>query len=361
MKRPLSPRTRLTCLPLLLAFFFISFSLPLSGHRDVLVRAGATPSARTSTQEKKEVAGDAFSSQTEADHDSEDVEEEERTIVSEGKKGWTEESFFLASFRDEEGKTEKGEDRDKKKKNSQSIEIVDLPLDVSFFDPVGMSTNEVLPPSEAKKHIEIVDLPLSLSSSSSPSRAASSSSTSSSSYSAYVSALKKKKILFSNENQPSSSSKSSSDNAQGEEDDQIENFLPGVKGSRAPREMFDYIVVGAGASGCPFARTMADAGRLKTPHTHARDRQTDTSFPSLSGFRPSLPHFRVPPARRRKSKTENIPLPFLSPRQKVVGGVQGKKTPPLRTMPRRLSTNPLSTFLSTHLPRSVYPPSYLST
>ncbi|PFH32923.1 GMC oxidoreductase [Besnoitia besnoiti] len=43
--------------------------------------------------------------------------------------------------------------------------------------------------------------------------------------------------------------------------------LEGAEGPRRPLELFDYIVVGAGAAGCPFARTMANAGSLSQQFT----------------------------------------------------------------------------------------------
>nr|CEL73256.1 TPA: GMC oxidoreductase, putative [Toxoplasma gondii VEG] len=60
-----------------------------------------------------------------------------------------------------------------------------------------------------------------------------------------------------------------------------ERHVEGIEGARRPQELFDYIVVGAGAAGCPFARTMADAGKrvLVFERGHARSRtQTPTAM-----------------------------------------------------------------------------------
>ncbi|KEP64942.1 UNVERIFIED_CONTAM: GMC oxidoreductase [Hammondia hammondi] len=60
-----------------------------------------------------------------------------------------------------------------------------------------------------------------------------------------------------------------------------ERHVEGIEGARRPQELFDYIVVGAGAAGCPFARTMADAGNrvLVFERGHARSRtQTPTAM-----------------------------------------------------------------------------------
>ncbi|CBZ52142.1 putative GMC oxidoreductase [Neospora caninum Liverpool] len=64
-----------------------------------------------------------------------------------------------------------------------------------------------------------------------------------------------------------------------------ERHVEGVEGARRPQEVFDYIVVGAGAAGCPFARTMADAGKrvLVIERGHARSRAQTPAAMDLNG------------------------------------------------------------------------------